>query len=57
MSEPLLSRRNVMHVLGISKSTLIRMERSGKLPTVRLSAQLLRYKPEDVQRLMSSTQQ
>jgi excisionase family DNA binding protein len=50
----LLTRRDLCELFQVSLSTVIRWERSGKLPVVRLGAGLPRYRRSEVDNLIAS---
>lgn len=45
---PLLSRREVADLLGVSTRSVARYTEDGYLPCVRLPSGTVRYRPEDV---------
>lgn len=50
--DKLVSGKKVADMLGISRVTVWRLERAGKLKSVRLSPRLVRYRISDVEELM-----
>lgn len=55
MSE-LLKRTDVQRLLGLSESTVIRLERAGKLPTIKFG-RCVRYRKSDVERIIADAGQ
>ena len=51
----LLKRKDVMNRLNISKDTIKELEDSGALPVIRLKKKVLRYRFEDVERLIEKS--
>lgn len=49
---PLLDRKDICKLLGVHKATIKRWEAEGKLKAVRLSARTLRYRREEIERLL-----
>ena len=49
----LLSRAEVARLLGVCPHTVQRMERAGRLKSVKFNRRLLRYQETDVQRLLT----
>ena len=56
-SPNLLTRKQVSDKLGLHPDTLRRWTRSGKLRGLAFSPQTIRYKIEDVERLLSEAEQ
>jgi excisionase family DNA binding protein len=52
-TRPLLTPREVAAMLGISKVTLYRYVKAGKIPAVRLSSHSFRFRPEDIDALIA----
>ena len=53
IKNPLLSRAEVAGYFGVCPHTIQRWERAGLLKSVRLNRRVLRYRDEDVQRLVA----
>ena len=51
--ETLMSPREAMQTLSLSRRTLRRYEVSGKLPPIKLNARVTRYRLKDVAKLAS----
>ena len=49
--EELLTSKEVMEILRISKSTLLRYEKVGKIPFIRIG-RMKRYKKKDIQKII-----
>ena len=56
-SNQLLSRAQVAEIFGVSRMTVIRLERDGSLPAVRLGAGTVRYKHTDVRAFIEQSMQ
>jgi excisionase family DNA binding protein len=54
VSERLLTTREVAAAVALSPETILRRYRSGELRGVRLSSNVLRFRPEDVQAWLCS---
>ena len=50
---PLLTPDEAGRILGVSRRTLRRMALRGEVPEVRLSARSVRYRAEDIERIIS----
>ena len=50
--EALLTRRDVCEILKVSHDTVRRYEQRGQLPCIALSKHTIRYRNEDVQKLI-----
>jgi len=48
----LLTKKDIREKLGVSNQTIWRWHKAGKLPEVRFSRKNIRYRPEDVQKLI-----
>jgi excisionase family DNA binding protein len=46
--EPLLTKEQALEKLGVSKATLERLVKSGKLPQISIGGQIARFKPQDI---------
>jgi predicted site-specific integrase-resolvase len=51
-SSVLLTRRQVAQLLAVSTESIKRYERRGALRSIRLNSRVIRYRPEDVQRMI-----
>lgn len=51
----LLNRSELAALFGCSKATIRRYEREGKLRPIRLSPRVVRFKKEDVEKLVNTT--
>lgn len=47
-----LSRKDIMELFNISRSTVIRMERRGELKPIRLTPRKVVYRREDIEKLL-----
>lgn len=54
MSEKLLSVETVLEILGISRNTLNRYRREGRIKCVSISTRLIRFRDSDVQQFITS---
>jgi len=53
--EPILwTRRQVANALQVCPHSIARYTRRGELPCVKINPRVVRYKPQDVQRLIES---
>ncbi len=52
-----LTRKDIMELFGISRSTIIRMEKRGDLKPIRLTPRKIVYKREDVENLIKAKQE
>lgn len=52
--DPLLTTQQVATLLNVTPATVRAMVRRGELPAVRLSARVVRYRPEAVQALLEA---
>jgi len=52
MNDPLLTPKQVMALLSISRSTLLRLQQAGKLRPIRLTARSIRYSAAEVEKLL-----
>ena len=50
----LLTRRQVAALLAVSTESVKRYERRGVLASIRLNCRVIRYRPEDVQRMIEA---
>lgn len=48
MAEPLLTAVQVAELLAVPKARVWSMSRRGEIPTVRIGAREMRYRPEDI---------
>jgi excisionase family DNA binding protein len=48
MNGRLLTTREVAELLGLSPATVLRRWRSGELPGIRLSSNVLRFDPDEI---------
>jgi excisionase family DNA binding protein len=53
-TQPLLTTREVATLLGLSPATVLRRWRSGEIPGYRLSANVLRFSPVEVERWLEA---
>lgn len=49
-----LTRKDIMELFNISRSTVIRMEKRGELKPIRISPRKIVYRREDIERLLRS---
>jgi len=49
-----LTRKNIMELFNISRSTVIRMEKRGELKPIRISPRKVVYRREDIEQLLQS---
>lgn len=49
-----LTRKDIMELFNISRSTVIRMEKRGELKPIRISPRKIVYHREDIERLLRS---
>jgi predicted site-specific integrase-resolvase len=50
----LLTRRQVAAMLGLSTESVKRYERKGAIRSIKLNSRVIRYRPEDVRRLIEA---
>lgn len=55
MTDDLMKVKEVMAYLNISRSTLIRLTKDGKLPVVRMGPKTIRYHKADVEKLIEES--
>ena len=48
----LMSRRQVANLLGVHPETIKRYQQRGLLPAIVINSRLVRYEPEDVEKLL-----
>jgi predicted site-specific integrase-resolvase len=53
-SSVLLTRRQVAELLAVSTESVKRYTRRGLLPSIKLNSRVIRYRPEDVQRMIEA---
>ena len=53
MPEPLLTAIQVAQLLSVPKTRVWSMSRRGEIPTVRLGPREVRYRPEDIEKLIA----
>ena len=53
-SSVLLTRKQVAELLAVSTESIKRYERRGVLRSIKLNSRLIRYRPEDVQRMIAA---
>lgn len=53
-SSVLLTRRQVAELLAVSCESIKRYERRGALRSIKLNSRVIRYHPEDVQRMIEA---
>ena len=51
MNKELLTPKEMMEALGISRSTLWRMVQSGKLEQTNITSRIVRYRASDIRKL------
>lgn len=51
MSKELLTPKEMMEELGISRSTLWRMVQSGKIEQINITSRIVRYRASDIRKL------
>ncbi|MCD6551374.1 helix-turn-helix domain-containing protein [Thermotoga sp.] len=49
-----LTRKDIMELFNISRSTVIRMEKRGELKPIRISPRKIVYRREDIEELLQS---
>jgi predicted DNA-binding transcriptional regulator AlpA len=54
MMKEFLTRKDIMELFNISRSTVIRMEKRGELKPIRISPRKIVYRREDIERLLRS---
>ena len=50
--KPLLKTSDVCELLGVSRKTVNRLHRDGFLPKIKVGAQTVRYRQEDLDKLV-----
>ena len=55
-NEALLSYAQAAQRLGVSRETIYRYQRAGKLPVIRLSSKTVRFRVSDLARLLADTE-
>lgn len=51
MNKELLTPKEIMEALGISRSTLWRMVQSGKIEQINITSRIVRYRASDIRKL------
>ena len=51
MNKELLTPKEMMEALGISRSTLWRMVQSGKMEKINITSRIVRYRASDIRKL------
>lgn len=51
MNKELLTPKEMMEALGISRSTLWRMVQSGKIEQINITSRIVRYRASDIRKL------
>lgn len=54
ITRPLLKKKEVAELLGVSYRTLSRWIADGRVPTLRLPNGFTRFRPEDIERLIGA---
>jgi|LSQX01.2.fsa_nt_gb excisionase family DNA binding protein len=57
MTKALLTAEELAVKLGVSKDTIRRWRRSGKLPSVKLGERMIRFRPSDVEAFLQTNQE
>ena len=52
-----LTRKDIMELFGISRATVIRMEKRGELKPIRLTPRKIVYRREDIEELIKKRQE
>lgn len=55
-NEALLSYAQAAQRLGVSRETIYRYQRAGKLPAIRLSSKTVRFRVSDLARLLAAAE-